>query len=214
MKNTKEIIEKLDEMFPEPSCELDYKSTYELLVAVILSAQCTDKRVNIVTKELFKDYNKPEKILQLSQEELEEKIHSCGFYHNKAKNILSMSRDLIEKFDGEVPNDLVKLQTLAGVGRKTANVVYSEAFKGDAIAVDTHVLRVSNRLGLVKTQDPYKCELKLMELFEGNKWGKLHLQLVHFGRYICRAVRPNCLECPFTKICNYYTSHNSNKNHI
>lgn len=214
MKNTKEIIEKLDELFPEPSCELDYKSTYELLVAVILSAQCTDKRVNIVTKELFKDYNKPEKILQLSQEELEEKIHSCGFYHNKAKNILSMSRDLIEKFDGEVPNDLVKLQTLAGVGRKTANVVYSEAFKGDAIAVDTHVLRVSNRLGLVKTQDPYKCELKLMELFERNKWGKLHLQLVHFGRYICRAVRPNCLECPFTKICNYYTSHNSNKNHI
>ncbi len=214
MKNTKEIIEKLDELFPEPSCELDYKSTYELLVAVILSAQCTDKRVNIVTKELFKDYNKPEKILQLSQEELEEKIHSCGFYHNKAKNILSMSRDLIEKFDGEVPNDLDKLQTLAGVGRKTANVVYSEAFKGDAIAVDTHVLRVSNRLGLVKTQDPYKCELKLMELFERNRWGKLHLQLVHFGRYICRAAKPNCLECPFTIICSYYSSHNSNKNHI
>lgn len=209
MKNTKEIIDKLDELFPEPKCELDYKSTYELLVAVILSAQCTDKRVNIVSKELFKDYNTPEKMLQLSQEELENKIHSCGFYHNKAKNILSMSRDLIEKFNGQVPNDHDKLQTLAGVGRKTANVVYSEAFKGDAIAVDTHVLRVSNRLGLVKTEDPYKCELKLMELFDKSRWGKLHLQLVHFGRYICKAMKPNCKECPFTNICSYYAMHNS-----
>ena len=209
MENTKEIVDKLDGLFPEPKCELDYKSTYELLVAVILSAQCTDKRVNIVSKELFKDYNTPEKMLQLSQEELESKIHSCGFYHNKAKNILSMSRDLIEKFNGQVPNDLDKLQTLAGVGRKTANVVYSEAFKGDAIAVDTHVLRVSNRLGLVKTEDPYKCELKLMELFDKNRWGKLHLQLVHFGRYICKAMKPNCSECLFTNICSYYATHNS-----
>ena len=212
-KETRDKVEyissKLDEMFENPQCELEYYTPYELLVAVILSAQCTDKRVNIVTTQLFKEAHTPEKMIKLSQEELEEKIHSCGFYHNKAKNILSMSKDLIEKFDGRVPNDLEKLQTLAGVGRKTANVVYSEAFKGDAIAVDTHVLRVSNRLGLVKTDDPKKCELRLMELFDKGRWSKLHLQLVHFGRYVCKSIKPNCSECPFTNICNYYAMHNS-----
>ena len=176
----KEIIEKLNALFPDPKCELDYKNNYELLVAVILSAQCTDKRVNIVSKELFKEYNTPQKMLTLSQEELEEKIHSCGFYHNKAKNILSMSKSLIDNFNGEVPNDLTQLQSLAGVGRKTANVVYSEAFKGDAIAVDTHVLRVSNRLGFVKTDKTYDCERGLMEKFDKKDWGKLHIQLVIF----------------------------------
>ena len=214
-KETRDKVEyissKLDEMFENPRCELEYYTPYELLVAVILSAQCTDKRVNIVTTQLFKEANTPEKMIKLSQEELEEKIHSCGFYHNKAKNILSMSKDLIEKFDGQVPNDLEKLQTLAGVGRKTANVVYSEAFKGDAIAVDTHVLRVTNRLGLVKTDDPKKCELRLMELFDKGRWSKLHLQLVHFGRYVCKSIKPNCSECPFTYICNYYAMHNSQK---
>lgn len=208
-KNIKEFYEKLDTLFPQPECELEYKSVYELLVAVILSAQCTDKRVNIVTKELFNDYNTPEKMLTLSQEELESKIHSCGFYHNKAKNILSMSKDLLEKFNGEVPNDIEKMQTLAGVGRKTANVVYSEAFKGNAIAVDTHVLRVSNRLGFVKTDSPLKCELALMKLFDEDKWGKLHLQLVHFGRYICKAIKPDCANCPITSQCTYYATHNS-----
>lgn len=208
-KNIKVFYEKLDTLFPQPKCELEYKSVYELLVAVILSAQCTDKRVNIVSKELFKDYDTPEKMLTLSQEELESKIHSCGFYHNKAKNILSMSKDLLEKFNGEVPNDIEKMQTLAGVGRKTANVVYSEAFKGNAIAVDTHVLRVSNRLGFVKTDSPLKCELALMKLFDEDKWGKLHLQLVHFGRYICKATKPDCANCPFTSQCTYYATHNS-----
>lgn len=209
MINTKDFYDKLDKIFPEPKCELEYNSVYQLLVAVILSAQCTDKRVNIVTKELFKNYDTPEKMLTLTQEELEDKIHSCGFYHNKAKNILSMSKDLIEKFDGKVPKDIEKMQSLAGVGRKTANVVYSEAFKGDAIAVDTHVLRVSNRLGFVKTENPYKCELALMELFDKSRWGKLRLQLVHFGRYICKAINPKCDECPFIKICNYYAKHNT-----
>ena len=202
---TKEIEEGLDRLFPSPKCELNYKNNYELLVAVILSAQCTDKRVNIVVGELFKKYDTPQKMLTLTQEELEEKIHSCGFYHNKAKNILSMSRDLIDKFNGEVPQDLEQLQTLAGVGRKTANVVYSEAFGGDAIAVDTHVLRVSNRLALASTDDPYKCELALMKAFDKSKWGKLHLQMVLFGRYICKAQKPLCQECPFTKICRYYS---------
>lgn len=207
---TKEIEERLDRLFPSPKCELNYKNNYELLVAVILSAQCTDKRVNIVVGELFKKYDTPQKMLTLTQEELEEKIHSCGFYHNKAKNILSMSRDLIDKFNGEVPQDLEQLQTLAGVGRKTANVVYSEAFGGDAIAVDTHVLRVSNRLALASTDDPYKCELALMKAFDKSKWGKLHLQMVLFGRYVCKAQKPLCQECPFTKICKYYLQHRRN----
>ncbi len=207
---TKEIEEGLDRLFPSPKCELNYKNNYELLVAVILSAQCTDKRVNIVVGELFKKYDTPQKMLTLTQEELEEKIHSCGFYHNKAKNILSMSRDLIDKFNGEVPQDLEQLQTLAGVGRKTANVVYSEAFGGDAIAVDTHVLRVSNRLALASTDDPYKCELALMKAFDKSKWGKLHLQMVLFGRYVCKAQKPLCQECPFTKICKYYLQHRHN----
>lgn len=207
---TKEIKEGLDRLFPSPKSELNYKNNYELLVAVILSAQCTDKRVNIVVGELFKKYDTPQKMLTLTQEELEEKIHSCGFYHNKAKNILSMSRDLIDKFNGEVPQDLEQLQTLAGVGRKTANVVYSEAFGGDAIAVDTHVLRVSNRLALASTGDPYKCELALMKAFDKSKWGKLHLQMVLFGRYICKAQKPLCQECPFTKICKYYLQHSHN----
>lgn len=207
---TKEIEEGLDRLFPSPKCELNYKNNYELLVAVILSAQCTDKRVNIVVGELFKKYDTPQKMLTLTQEELEEKIHSCGFYHNKAKNILSMSRDLIDKFNGKVPQDLEQLQTLAGVGRKTANVVYSEAFGGDAIAVDTHVLRVSNRLALASTDDPYKCELALMKAFDKSKWGKLHLQMVLFGRYICKAQKPLCQECPFAKICKYYLQHSHN----
>lgn len=202
--DSKEFIGVLDKLFPNPKCELNYKSNYELLVAVILSAQCTDKRVNIVTSQLFKEHNTPEKMLTLTQEELENKIHSCGFYHNKAKNILSMSKELIEKFNGKVPSNLDELQTLSGVGRKTANVVYSEAFKGDAIAVDTHVLRVSNRLGFIKTDNPFQCEKELMKRFDKKEWGKLHLQMVLFGRYICKSIKPQCQICPLQNVCEYY----------
>ena len=205
--NSKKFLDILDTLFPKPQCELNYKSTYELLVAVILSAQCTDKRVNVVTQELFKRYNTPAKMIKLSQEELETKIHSCGFYRNKAKNILSMSKDLLEKFDGQVPNDLEKLQTLAGVGRKTANVVFAEGFKGDAIAVDTHVMRVSNRLGFIKSSNPLEIERALMERFDKKYWSKLHLQLVHFGRYICKSINPQCENCPFTESCDFYKQH-------
>ena len=204
----KEIVEILDEIIPNPKCELNYKSNYELLVAVILSAQCSDKRVNIVTEELFKDYDTPFKMVKLSQEGLEEKIHSCGLYSNKAKNILSMSRQLIFEFDGQVPNDIEKLESLSGVGRKTANVVFAEAFKGDAIAVDTHVMRVSNRLGFVNSNDPLVVEAVLMDKFNKKDWSKLHLQLVHFGRYKCKARNPECLTCPFTSICKFYKNHN------
>lgn len=206
--NSDEFIKALDKLFPNPKCELNYKSNYQLLVAVILSAQCTDKRVNMVTNELFKEFGTPEKIITLSQEQLEQKIRPCGFYRNKAKNILSMSNDIMTKFNGKVPNNLDDLQTLAGVGRKTANVVFSEAFKGNAIAVDTHVLRVSNRLGFVKSDNPLKVEMALMEKFSNEDWGKLHLQLVLFGRYKCKARAPECEICPFTNICNYYKNHN------
>ena len=199
----KDFLEKLDNLIPNPKCELVYKTPYELLVAVILSAQCTDKRVVLVTSELFKEFNTPQKMLKLSQEELEEKIRSCGFYHNKAKNILAMSKMLVENYNGQVPSSLDELEKLAGVGRKTANVVYSEAFKGNAIAVDTHVLRVSNRLGFVSTQNPYECEKALMKKFDENTWGKLHLQLVLFGRYYCKSQKPKCESCPFADMCTY-----------
>lgn len=195
------IIHELDRMFPSPKCELEYSSIYQLLVAVLLSAQCTDKRVNMVTKDLFRDYGTPEKMIHLSQEELEDKIRPCGFYHNKAKHILSMSRDILSKYNGVVPNDLNALQSLAGVGRKTANVVIAEGFKGDAIAVDTHVLRTSNRLGIVATKDPFKCEEGLMKAFDEGIWSRLHLQLVSFGRYICKSQNPSCEKCPFKEIC-------------
>ncbi len=199
--DAREIQSHFDRLFPSPKCELNYKSVYELLVAVILSAQCTDKRVNLVTAELFKDYDTPQKMLSLSQEELEEKIHSCGFYHNKAKNILAMSKQLVDEYQGEVPSSTEELQKLAGVGRKTANVVYAEAFGGQAIAVDTHVLRVSNRLGFVKTKLPAECEMALMKKFDKSSWGKLHLQMVLFGRYICKSQNPSCETCPFHSIC-------------
>lgn len=199
-----EIVYNLNTLFPNPKCELNFNSKYELLVAVILSAQCTDKRVNIVTNELFKEFNTPYKMVKLSIEELENKIHSCGFYHNKAKNILSMSQDLIDRYGGEVPSNKEDLQTLAGVGRKTANVVYSEGFNGNAIAVDTHVLRVSNRLGLVKTENPLICENELMRIFDERDWSRLHLQFVLFGRYVCKSQNPQCDRCPFKNMCVYY----------
>ena len=202
--DAKEIVGHFDKMFPEAECELEFYTPYQLLVAVILSAQCTDKRVNMVTRELFKEYGTPEKILSLSQEELEEKIHSCGFYHNKAKNILAASRDIVEKFGGVVPSDMDSLCSLAGVGRKTANVTISVAFKGAGFAVDTHVLRVSNKLGLVKCKDPNKVELLLKDYFDEKDWSRLHHQMVLFGRYKCKAIKPECEDCPFQKICLYY----------
>lgn len=195
------VMEGLDIMQPNPRCELQYKTPFQLLVAVILSAQCTDKRVNQVTSELFKTHNKPEDFVEITLEELENKIHACGFYHNKAKAIKSASYDIIEKFEGNVPDEFEKLVTLSGVGRKTANVMLAEAFGQDALAVDTHVLRVSNRLGLVKTDNPDKCEEKLKSLFPKERWSKLHYQMVLFGRYTCKAIKPNCEKCVFNRQC-------------
>lgn len=199
-----QISQQFNKLFPNATCELEYKTPYQLLVAVILSAQCTDKRVNIVTKELFKKYNTPQAMLSLSQSQLEEKIHSCGFFRNKAKNILQASKDIIEKFGGQVPSTMEELCSLSGVGRKTANVVISVAFGGDAFAVDTHVLRVSNRLGLADSDDPNKVELALRKFFMQKDWSRLHYQMVLFGRYKCKAIKPDCNDCPFQDICKFY----------
>ncbi|MBQ7918248.1 MAG: endonuclease III [Clostridia bacterium] len=198
-----EIIKAVDELYVNPKCELVFSSNYELLVAVILSAQCTDKRVNQVTSSLFKEYNTPQKMITLSQEQLEEKIRSCGFFHNKAKHILDCSRDLIEKYNGEIPSNKKELKDLAGVGEKTANVVLATAFDVPAIAVDTHVFRVSNRLGLANSKDVLKTQKQLEKKLPKDKWIKFHYALVLHGRYVCKSQRPNCKECKLSALCAY-----------
>lgn len=196
----KEIVRVLSENFSDKPA-LEYSTPYELLVAVMLSAQCTDARVNLVTRELFKKYNTPEKMLALSAEELEKKIFSCGLYKTKAAHILSASADILARFGGEVPKEKKDLQTLAGVGTKTANVVYSVAFGGDAIAVDTHVFRVSNRIGLAHAANVKKTEEQLMEILEKPSWKKAHHYLIYLGRQVCKAGNPQCAVCPIERLC-------------
>ncbi len=202
MNKTKatQIVDRLSKEFLDKPA-LNFSTPFELLVAVVLSAQCTDQRVNIVTKELFKNYNTPEKMLSLSSAELEKYIFSCGLYRAKAEHILALSRDILDKFDGEVPNNLKDLQTLKGVGRKTANVVYSVAFKGDAIAVDTHVFRVANRIGLANENSPLKTEKALMQILDKKDWSKSHHYLIYLGRSYCKASKPNCENCPINMFC-------------
>ena len=178
------------------------------MVAVILSAQCTDKRVNAVTKELFIDYNTPSKMITLSQAELESKIHACGFFRNKAKHILDCSKDIIEKFGGEVPSTKQELKSLAGVGEKTANVVLATAYQVPAIAVDTHVFRVSNRLGIANSKTVQGTQKDLEKNIPKEKWSKFHHSLVLHGRYVCKSQNPKCNECELNKVCKFYKSKN------
>lgn len=205
--NIQEILTELERLYPDAKPALIFGSPYELLVAVILSAQCTDERVNRVTAELFRTHNTPETMLQLSQEELERRIYSCGFYRNKAAHILSASRDILLKYGGQVPSSLEELETLAGVGRKTANVVYSVAFGGDAIAVDTHVFRVSNRLGIAEGKTPAQVEEGLMRVIPREKWSKAHHWLIFHGRRVCHSQRPSCETCTLAKWCKYAREH-------
>ena len=202
----KKILDELSSLYPDAQPALHFESPYELLVAVILSAQCTDERVNKVTAVLFKNYDTPEKMLTLSQSELEKYIFSCGFYHNKSAHILSASRDIIEKFSGEVPDSLEKLRTLAGVGRKTANVVYAVAFGGNAIAVDTHVFRVSNRLGIAEGKTPEKVEDGLREAIPEELWSKAHHYLIYHGRRVCHSQKPDCINCTLKDYCKYFNN--------
>ncbi len=196
----KEIVEKLSTQFTDKPA-LNFRTPYELLIAVILSAQCTDERVNKITAELFKNYSTPQEMLKLSQTELERYIFSCGLYKSKAEHILSATKDIVEKFNGQVPNNLEDLRTLAGVGRKTANVVYSVAFKGQAIAVDTHVFRVSNRIGLVKESNVLATEKGLMKILDKKDWSRSHHYLIYLGRSYCKAKNPDCDNCPINELC-------------
>ena len=193
-------MEKLSGVFTDKPA-LKFSTPFELLIAVILSAQCTDERVNKITARLFKEYNTPEKILTLTKAQLEKFIFSCGLYKSKAEHILSACRDIIDKFGGNVPDNLDDLRTLAGVGRKTANVVYSVAFGGNAIAVDTHVFRVSNRIGLVKADNVLKTEKDLMKILDEKDWSRAHHYLIYLGRSFCKAKNPDCVACPIKDDC-------------
>ena len=206
MKTTdkKKAIAELERLYPDAKPALHYSTPYELLVAVVLSAQCTDERVNKVTKVLFENYSTPEQMVTLSQAELENYIFSCGFYRMKAEHILSASRDILEKFGGEVPNTIEDLMSLAGVGKKTANVVYSVAFGGQAIAVDTHVFRVSNRLGLAKGKTPIEVEKGLNKAIPPSDWSRAHHWLIYHGRRVCHSQKPDCLGCTLKDFCDFY----------
>lgn len=199
-KTAKIIVEKLSNIFTDKPA-LNFSTPYELLIAVILSAQCTDERVNRITKELFKNYSTPEKMITLTQGELEKYIFSCGLFKSKAKHILSATHDILNKFNGQVPSNLEDLRSLAGVGRKTANVVYSVAFKGSAIAVDTHVFRVSNRIGLAKAQSVLNTEKQLMKILDESDWSRAHHYLIYLGRSYCKAQKPDCENCPIKDNC-------------
>lgn len=196
MKNSKKILNNLDILFPDASCELNYNKDYELLIATILSAQSTDKRVNSVTSILFSKYD----IFSLKDanlKDIEKIIYPVGTYHRKAEYIKLVAKELVEKYNGIVPNDRVFLESLPGVGRKTCNVVLSNIYNVPAIAVDTHVKRVAKRLGITNEQDVLKIENDLMKFFPKNKWSRVHHQLVLFGRYICKSQNPDCKNCPF-----------------
>ncbi len=204
--NSSTVIDILSKNFPNPKSELNYNSPFELLVAVILSAQCTDKRVNVVTQQLFAVANNAYDMMQLPIEQIEQLIHSCGFYHNKAKFLHSMSYDVVTRFGGVVPNNIDELRSLAGVGRKTANVVYAVAFGGQAIAVDTHVFRVSNRIGLVSASNVLDTERQLMALLPPDSWADSHHYILLHGRYVCKSQKPMCHVCDISAYCQHYNN--------
>lgn len=201
------VLEKLEEKFGKPKCALNYETPFELLVAVILSAQCTDKRVNIVTQKMFREdkINTPEQFATMEIEEIEELIKSTGFYRNKAKNIQKAARQLLEKYNGEVPKEMDKLLELGGVGRKTANVVRGEIWGlADGITVDTHVKRITNLLGFTKESDPIKIEKDLMKIVPKKSWIDFSHYIILQGRDKCIARRPKCDECEIKEACKYY----------
>ncbi len=195
----------LEELFPDAKAELDFENNFELIVAVVLSAQTTDIAVNKVTKDLFKYYPTPQKLMDADIDHVMAILKSIGLYRTKAKNIIALSKILVESYDGEVPSDRKALESLPGVGRKTANVVLSNAFGIPALAVDTHILRISKRLGLAdENDDALAVEKKLNQKFPKELWHKLHHQLIFFGRYHCTARKPNCDTCKMQTICPYF----------
>ncbi|MCK5708577.1 MAG: endonuclease III [Candidatus Aureabacteria bacterium] len=210
MKNSKKqkavkILKELKRRYPQAKVSLQSENIFQLLVAVILSAQCTDARVNIVTKELFKKYKNVDDFVLISQSKLEEEIHSTGFFRNKTKNIIATAKRIKDEFNGIVPDNMEDLLTFQGVARKTANIILYHGFgKNIGIAVDTHVFRVTGRLGIAGWKDPKKTEKELMVLFPRGSYGSLSDMIILFGRNICPARNPKCDMCPFVKICDYY----------
>ena len=201
-QKVKKIIILLNKKYKNPKTALNYKTSHELLVATMLSAQCTDKRVNEVTKDLFKKYKKAKDYAQVSAKEFEKDIRTTGFFRNKAKNIVASSKIIVEKFRSRTPNTMEKLIMLPGVARKTANIVLSEVFgKNEGIAVDTHVRRLSQRLGLSENSSPEKIEKDLMEITEKKNWGKMSNLLISHGRTMCSARNPKCSSCVLNKDC-------------
>ena len=196
------IIENLNRLYPDAHCELNHKDSFELLIAVVLSAQTTDVSVNRVTSALFEKYPDALSLSEASEEDVMRLIHSIGLYKNKSRNIINLAKELVKRFNGEVPSKREELESLPGVGRKTANVVLSNCFDYPAFAVDTHVSRVSKRLMIArKDDDVLTIEKKLMKFFPRNCWSRLHHQFIFFGRYKCKAKNPECTDCPFKDSC-------------
>ena len=210
-KKTALILACLEETYAGTATALKYNTPFELLVAVILSAQCTDERVNKVTQRIFPKYNQPQKLAELSQEEMENLIRDCGLFRSKAKNILATCRKLLQEYNGKLPDNVKDLMGLPGVGKKTANVIVNIIFGIPAIAVDTHVFRVSHRLGLSDGKDPASVEKDLMRVIPKEKWGEAHHWLIWHGRKICKARKPDCMECMLINLCPYEDKNFINK---
>ena len=202
--HTKTLIAEMKKVYPAPECALDFGSMFQLLIAVALSAQTTDKQVNVVTPALFRDYPDAFAMAQAQPEEIEECIRRIGMYKTKARNIVAASRILVDEYGGEVPQDFDELIKLPGVGRKTANVVLAVGCSVPAIPVDTHVFRVSNRIGIVNEKDVLKTELGLMEKLPKDSWIDMHHALIWHGRLVCKARRPECEQCTLTGICRHF----------
>lgn len=203
-QRTKRILDILKETYPDAKCELNYETPFQLLVATILSAQTTDKKVNEITETLFREYPDLESFLTLENDELEDRIKQIGLYRSKSKNIIMMCNQLKEKFNGEVPRTMEEIMSLAGAGRKTANVVLSNAFNIPSIAVDTHVFRVSNRLGLADSDSVLEVEKQLQKELPKREWSLAHHLLIFHGRRCCIARKPKCDICPVANDCKYY----------
>lgn len=206
-KDAIKFVDLLKKAYPDAKCSLDFTTPFELVVAVMLSAQCTDERVNKTTPELFKKYGTPESICAMDINELEKIIHPCGFYKNKAKNIKAMAKEVLEKYNGKIPESMSELIKLPGVGRKSANVIMLEAFNNpQGIAIDTHAKRIANRVGLSKETVPEKIEQDILKIIPKKYYKDVNHILVWHGRNICDARKPKCLECPISKYCKYYKS--------
>ena len=201
-ERVKKVLQLLDEHYgTDDICYLEYENAWQLLIATILSAQCTDARVNIVTRDLFQKYRSVEDFAKADQKELEQDIHATGFYRNKAKNIISCCQDLMSRFGGQVPETLEELTSLAGVGRKTANVIRGNIYHEPSIVVDTHVKRISARLGFTEETDPAKVEQDLMRVLPKDHWILYNMQIITLGRQLCKAPNPKCGECFLTEVC-------------